>query len=152
MATRYTTALDNQLAEIFASAAQLAADFDAWKSAVARNPAAEFENPHFGKDGAYVAPKVDGVPYALRHVHLVPLKDAEALTKWERFFRLKKRKISNRVLVYVSSTSGNHLLLFILDEPSAHEVAEMKTPEHQKLMLQMADVAAAFLHDGSITA
>jgi len=152
MATSYTKALEAQLASISASAARLAKDFDAWKVACALNPDAEYEDPRFGKDGAYIAPKVDGVPYVLRHVHLVPLKDTVKLATWNRFFGLKKRKTSDRALVYVTAPSGAHLLLFILDEPSAHEVAKMKTAEHKALMLQLATVASAFIQDGSVTA
>lgn len=45
-----------------------------------------------------------------------------------------------------------HLLLFILDEPEAHETAQMKTPDAKELMGQLASCAAYFVDDGSITA
>ncbi|WP_032136669.1 hypothetical protein [Kingella negevensis] len=40
--------------------------FKEWKKA-------ESESFLFGKDGAYISPKVNGESYVLRHVHLVPL-------------------------------------------------------------------------------
>ena len=44
------------------------------------------------------------------------------------------------------------ILIFILEEPTAHAIAEMKTAEDKQLMERLAAVAAAFLHDGSAIA
>ena len=38
----------------------------------------------FGKDSAYAQPSVDGMPYQLRHVHMVPLSD-DAQLKLEAY-------------------------------------------------------------------
>ncbi len=123
--------------------------FDAWKSTGA---AGEFESGIFGKDGAYASPSVGGQRYLLRHVHLVPLSDPGALAAWERDWKTRSRKTSDRVLVYVSDDVHGHLLLFILEEPGAHAVALMKTPEHRELMENMAAVADAFCQAGIIAA
>ena len=152
MATKYTKALANQLTSIGASPVIFSAEFDDWKARCAISELAEFENFLFGKDGAYASPKVNSIPYQLRHVHLVPLKDAERISLWKKFFKLKKRKTSNRVLVYASTTNGDHLLIYILDEPDAHKIAEMTTSDDKTLMKQLATIAADFLHDGTISA
>lgn len=73
--------------------ANFATEFDAWK---ASGEAGEFSNYLFGKDGAYIAPKVGGQANVLRHVHLVPLKDPDKLRgpKKQRS-RVSLRKRSN---------------------------------------------------------
>lgn len=38
----------------------------------------------FGKDTAYIAPSVNGEPYILRHVHLVPILDSVQLAQWNK--------------------------------------------------------------------
>ena len=129
--------------------ARFASEFDSWK---AQGSAGEFESFLFGKDGAYVRPEVAGEKYRLRHVHLVPLKNPEQLTAWQRLWRFRGRKTSDRVLVYASNTRGDHLLIFILEEPLAHQIALMKTPEDEALMGKFAAIADAFLHDGSVIA
>jgi len=103
----------------------------------------------FGKDSAYVRPKVGGKSYVLRHVHLKPFEPA-ALTQWESDHWLRTRKVSNRVLVYASDGKGNHLLIFILNEPDAHAIADMKTAEDKATMEGFATVAEAFNFNGDI--
>ena len=112
----------------------------------------QYKNFLFGKDAAYISPKVGGDPYRLRHVHLVPLTELEDLEKWDKAHKRKSRKTSNRHLVYASDGRGNHLLIYILDEPSAHEVAAMRTPKNKDVMQGFAAVAEAFIFDGSIIA
>jgi mRNA interferase YafO len=113
-------------------------------------PKREYSSALFGKDGAYVSPDVDGMRYQLRHVHLVPLVDRVARSQWETALRRLGKKTSNRVLVYVANGKGAFLLVYILDEPDAHDIAKMKTKAHKEIMLGFAEVAAAFLEDGSI--
>ncbi|MEN9864738.1 MAG: hypothetical protein RL748_328, partial [Pseudomonadota bacterium] len=54
--------------------------FLAWKAGD------EFGSYLFGKDGAFARPSIHGMPYALRHVHLVPLADQAQLAKWHRIW------------------------------------------------------------------
>lgn len=160
MTTRATNSLKSQLQEVGGgSAEELCQVFDAWKVGF---PGSEFTHPLFGKDGAYSSPLVDGKPYVLRHVHLMPVQDKDALELWlathNRGVQQGKwgRKTSDRALVYATrSLPGGgveHLLLFILDEPEAHETAQMKTPDAKTIMRQLASCAADFMDDGSITA
>lgn len=113
-------------------------------------PKQEYESPLFGKDGSYIFPKVDGVPYTLEHVHLVPLTDEAGMSSWKKAFHWRRRKLSDRVLVYVGKHPGPYLLIFILDEPDAHEIAKMRTADDSETMQGFAEVAAAFLWNGSI--
>lgn len=147
MATRCTEQLREQLLKTSSDVVAFAAEFDAWK---ALGEKGEYGSFLFGKDGSYARPKVDDKPYLLRHVHLAPIKDVERLTLWQKLWRLRTRKTSNRVLVYASDSKGNHLLIFILEEPSAHAIAEMKSSEDRAVMERFAEIAAAFLHDGTI--
>lgn len=131
--------------------------FDAWKAGF---PDTEHTSFLFGKDGAYATPTVDGKRYVLRHVHLVPLHDQTALQKWLALYQLGMtkghwtRRTSNRVLIYATrSLAGGgeaHLLMYILNEPDAHEIALMKTAGDRRFMEQFATCAAAFIHDGTV--
>lgn len=115
-------------------------------------PVGEYESYLFGKDGAYVNPGVDGVQRVLRHVHLVPLKDPHALRKWDKGWRRRARKCSDRHLVYVSDPRHGHLLMWILDEPGSHDIALMKSEDDRQLMRQFAAVAAHFIQTGKVLA
>lgn len=158
MATRATGPLSDQLKQLpGTTVAGFCAAFDAWKAGF---PESEHTNFLFGKDGAYSTPTVDGKKYALRHVHLVPLLDQAAFQKWLGLFNLGKtkgkwlRRTSNRVLIYATRTlpagGEEHLLMYILTEPDAHEVALMKTDGDRQFMEQFAECAASFLHDGTV--
>lgn len=149
MATKLTDALRAQLRESGQNPTNFAAEFDLWKS---RGPNGEYSSYLFGKDGAYGAPKVNGAPNALRHVHLVPLKDLSALARWDKDWKRRTRKRSDRHLVYVSDPYYGHLLLWILDEPGSHEIATMKSPGDRELMLQFAAVADKFIQTGEVIA
>jgi hypothetical protein len=147
MSVRITEALRTAVANRGLNYKQLIRDFESWKSL---GEAGEYSSKVFGKDGAYVTPKVNGEKYKLRHVHLVPLLDDAARKRWFNQFRLGGRKTSNRVLIYAATGRGDYLLIYILDEPSAHAIAEMKTAHHRETMEGFAAVAEAFLQDGSV--
>lgn len=149
MATKLTDAIRDQLRESGQNPTNFAAEFDLWKS---RGANGEYGSYLFGKDGAYVTPGVGGVPNTLRHVHLVPLLDVEQMSRWEKDWKRRTRKRSDRHLVYVSDQYYGHLLLWILDEPGSHEIAVMKTPEDRELMLQFAAVADHFIQTGEVIA
>lgn len=109
----------------------------------------EFSSYFFGKDGAYSSPSVNGTPYTLRHVHLVPIKSSKQ--KWKRDWKTKSRKTSDRVLVYVKN-HNSYLLITILPEPGSHEIAEMKTPQNIDLMQRFAIIAEAFIDRNEVIA
>ena len=119
-------------------------EFKLWKSKD------EHSSRLFGKDSAYTTPTVNGEKYILRHVHLIPVMDQKQIDSWYKKFRFKSRKTSNRVLVYVDDNKGNILLIHILPEPDAHEIAEMKTQKNRETMKGFAAVAEAFIFDGTI--
>lgn len=149
MATRLTDAICAQLQELGQTPNNFASEFDHWKS---RGPNGEYSSYLFGKDGGYVAPGVGGVPNTLRHVHLVPLLDVEQMSRWDRDWKRRTRKRSDRHLVYVSDPYYGHLLLWILDEPGSHEIALMTSPEDRDLMHQFAAVADHFIQTGEVIA
>lgn len=141
MATQCTNALRTQLGH---NVETFIKDFDKWKAGD------EYGAYLFGKDSAYVNPAVANARNVLRHVHLVPLADAIQRREWNRIWQRKGRKTSDRALVYVSDPRHGHLLIYILDEPTAHAVAAMSTPEDRDLMLKFAAVAERFIHSGEI--
>jgi mRNA interferase YafO len=149
MATFCTNALENHLSDLGEQATAWATYFDSW----ACSPEVERDkNYFFGKDSAYVNPLVGGKPYLLRHVHIVPISDIDALKLWDKAHDRNGRKTSDRALVYTHDNNGNYLLIFVLDEPSAHSVASMRTQQDRETMEGFAAVADAFIFDGSILA
>lgn len=146
MAVWLTQALRQALIDSGADPKDLIEAFEAWR---VNWPANEYGSRYFGKDGAYERPLVDG-EYVLRHVHLVPILDTNALERWWQKFRHASRKSSDRHLVYCQDRRGSFLLIYILTEQTAHQVALMKTPDDKALMLRFAEVAKTFRTDGSI--
>lgn len=149
MSTKLTEGIRAQLCAIGQIPGNFAAEFDHWKSLGVQG---EYDSYLFGKDGAYSTPKVNGQSNTLRHVHLVPMADAVALAKWNQGWRRRSRKLSDRALVYVSDPYCGNLLIFILDEPSAHAISRMTTPDDRQLMHQFAAVADHFIQTGEIVA
>lgn len=147
MATKLTNALRALMLAKGEDPENFALEFECWKELGVRG---EYSSYLFGKDGAYSTPRVNGTPNTLRHVHLVPLLNSEHLTRWRIAFRRRSRKTSDRALVYVSDPKHGHLLIFILDEPDAHEVARMGTQKHKTVMLQFATIADHFIQTGEI--
>ncbi|MCX8518124.1 MAG: type II toxin-antitoxin system YafO family toxin [Rhodoferax sp.] len=145
MAVQATQLLQNQFDQNPDDCSELLSAFKEWKAK------GEYSSYLFGKDSAYIAPKVDGIPYALRHVHLAPIAQTDKLKKWNKAWKNKGRKTSDRVLVYVSNAS-EALLIYVLPEPDAHEIARMETPEDKHLMQSFAAIAAAFLDRGEVIA
>ncbi|MFC3816593.1 type II toxin-antitoxin system YafO family toxin [Lysobacter sp. GCM10012299] len=115
-------------------------EFSWWKEDEAR----EYLSPWFGKDSAYTAPRVNGEQWVLRHCHLPPSHTA-ALARWQKILSRKGRKTSDRVLVYVKRPDGDFLLIFVLDEPGAHQIAKMENLADRQLMQAMSAAAEEFL-------
>jgi mRNA interferase YafO len=122
--------------------------FGNWR---AKWPQNEDKNKFFGKEGGYRKPLVDGRPDVLRHVHITPLGDLDE-RDWMRRFLLRRKRTSDRHLVFVDGKSYGYLLIDILEEPYAHEVAEMNTPEDERVMKNFAKIAEEFLTDGTVIA
>ncbi|MCP2518652.1 type II toxin-antitoxin system YafO family toxin [Achromobacter mucicolens] len=120
--------------------------FASWKEL---GPAGEYTSSHFGKDSFYSEPKVDG-QMVLRHVHLRPVQDLEKQRTWDRQHRFQGKKSSDVALLYAADSTHGYLLIDILREPDAHEVARMATAQHKDYMEKMAQVADAFNFCGEI--
>jgi hypothetical protein len=89
------------------------------------------------------------------HVHLMPSVNSGDNDLWMKRWRLNRppsHRTSDHVLVYVADDAGDILLIAILDEPGAHAVADMRTPENKATMEGFAAVAEAFRYNGSIVA
>lgn len=147
MVVKITGILKNFLDEDNLNIEEFCARFASWKLSLD-----EYSSYFFGKDSAYVQPTVGGDKYILRHVHIVPILDLKKRSEWDKFFRLNKRKTSDRVLVYVSDKKDNFLLIAILAEPNGHIIASMENKKHKEIMEYFAMVAEAFISDGEIIA
>ncbi|WP_312601053.1 MULTISPECIES: type II toxin-antitoxin system YafO family toxin [Pseudomonas] len=77
------------------------------------------DHPDFGKNFSYRDPEGSVVPNSgLRHVHLRPLNEKEAIEKkWDHPDPVKRT--SNRHLVYVRSDCGHKLVLYYFQD-NAH--------------------------------
>lgn len=144
-----TVYLTNQLAGQLRSVGIEPHDFAEWFK-LWKDARDELDSAMFGRDGGYVAPTVQGEKYRLRHVHLVPLLDRGAHDRWYRNYAAGRSRTSDRVLVYVRAANGDYLLISILDEPEAHEIARMQTTLDKGIMRGFATVAEEFLTDGAI--
>jgi len=144
-----TQILENHFQSTGANLQRFVADFAQWKDA---GSAGEDDFYEFGKDSAYVAPRVNGEKNILRHVHIVPILDENALKKWNRKWEQFGRRTSDRVLVYVNDGGDKFLLIAVLEEPDAHEIAEMKTQQHRERMELFAQIAEEFIYNGKVIA
>ena len=117
-----------------------------WK---ALGAAAEFSDPYFGKDGEYSQPIRNG-RRVLRHVHLPPESNPEEVGRWDAQAKRGSRKTSDTSLIYAFDARHGYLLIYVAREPDGHVLSDMGTKETVDLMNNFADVAEAFLFDGSI--
>jgi hypothetical protein len=142
MGTKITQALQHKLDEKYGTgAAQVFRDeFTEWRKSG--------RHVLFGKDAPYRKPKVDGAEH-LMHVHLMPSVNSGDNDLWMKRWRLN-RPPSHRTSDH--GDAGDILLIAILDEPGAHAVADMRTPENKATMEGFAAVAEAFRYNGSIVA
>ncbi|WP_155630297.1 hypothetical protein [Burkholderia vietnamiensis] len=53
---------------------------------------------------------------------------------------------------YVNDGGDKFLLIAVLEEPDAHEIAEMKTQQHRERMGLFAQIAEEFIYNGKIIA
>lgn len=137
--------------------------FAEWKD---RWPLFEHAEYYFGKDGEYHSPTRTG-KRVLSHVHMTPedpdnwpanqpplskeerVKVLKELEKWDKRWRLKqsaRNRTSSRVLVYVDGGRHGYLLLHLAKEPNGHD----ETTANLQLLHDLADVAEAFIYNGTI--
>jgi hypothetical protein len=130
---------------------RLVSDFAEWKALGDQGINDSFA---FGKDGPYLAPKLEGNK-RLQHVHLPPMSDHDDLVRWNKAYYWRKKnprpKVSDRVLVYCQD-GDDYLLIYILGEPDAHDIAKMTTPEDEATMRGFARVAEAFIQSRDVIA
>lgn len=106
----------------------------------------------FGRDTAYRAPKVNG-QMLLRHVHLAPLEDPEALKIWDKAWENRRERKSDKALVYICRGEGKQrkcLFIALLPQGHAHEIANMTTPDDCAVMEGFARIAEHFIDTGKI--
>lgn len=146
--------LNVQLTEVFRQALiadgldpdGFAAYFACWR---ADWPKHEFTDFYFGKDGGYRKPTRDG-KRVLRHVHMAPADTSPAMARWKASWKHRKRKTSDEVLVYTYDPAHGYLLLHLAKEPTGHALSDMDTNATRDLMNDLADVAEAFIFDGTV--
>lgn len=148
MIVEMTRQLQQNLIQNQANPQELLDVFREWKTA---GQSGEDDFYEFGKDTTYIAPSVNGEPYILRHVHLVPLLDMAQLAKWDKNWQNHRRRTSDRALVYVQDNQ-RFLLIDILPEPFAHEICQMKTPQDKQLMEIFAQIAEKYIYHHEIIA
>lgn len=141
-----TQALRQTLLKNNANPQELLDAFREWKTA---GELGEDDFYEFGKDTAYITPKVNDENYVLRHVHLVPLLDKNQLEQWNKNWQHRRLRTSDRALVYVQDNQ-RFLLIDILPEPFAHKIAQMKTPQDKQLMEIFAKIAEQYIYHHEI--
>ena len=146
MAVHMTEYLRQELLELGTDPEQFIAEFKEWKS---RGQAGEDDHYYFGKDGDYARPLVNG-KRVLRHVHLIPSDDSSSLAEWDLAWKRKRKRVSDTALVYADRGRDRYLLIAILWEPAAHDIADMNTQENSDLMHSFANVAEQFIFNGTI--
>lgn len=138
--------------------------FAAWRKDWPYWEDADYE---FGKDGDYHTPK-RGNKAVLRHVHMPPEdpavwpEDAPPLSEaqvqkirrersnWDKAWdqeRAARWRTSSRVLVYVDGGRHGYLLIHLAREPEGHD----EVTANKRTMEMWADVAEAFIHDGTVS-
>ena len=99
----------------------------------------------FGKDSEFIFPKI--VEGKFKHVHIMPLDNVE-LQKWDKKWKYKSRKTSNRFLIYAQNQIGDYLLIAILE--NGHNVIKMQNEKDKLLMSGYAKIADNFCSNGEI--
>ena len=110
--------------------------FAEWK----QSPATE--DYFFGKDAFNRGSSV------LRHVHLPPKSSADEIARWQTCWRRRRNRTSDRHLFYVDRGLGRYLLIFIVDDPGAHEFLANPTSEQKALLTEFERIANDFYYFG----
>lgn len=85
----------------------------------------------------------------LRHVHLPPESNPADLEMWERRWKRGSRNTSDTALVYAFDPEKGYLLIYIAREPGIYW-RRWPLRKQKQLMEQFADVAEAFIHEGTV--
>lgn len=137
MQVRLTKALKTQLIAEKLDESVLIERFSEWKRGD------EYSSYFFGKDGFGLKTSV------LRHVHLVPLHDINAMSKWNTAWKKRPpgRKTSDKYLFYCDAgISHGYLLIYIIGDPGAHDFL---TKKQSKPLLDAFEACAnQFVHFG----
>lgn len=149
LGVKTTAILVSHFASTNADLPEFVTSFIEWKAA---GDAGEDDSYEFGKDSAYNTPRVNGAINVLRHVHLVPIVDQRQAARWNRQWKQNSRRTSDRVLVYAEDEGKRYLLIAVLEEPDAHDIAQMKTSDNKRRMELFAAVAEAFIFHREIIA
>lgn len=137
---RLTEALKTQLLAEKLDPNVLTQRFSDWKSGD------EYSSYLFGKDGLGLNTIV------LRHVHMIPLHDPNALSKWDIAWKRTPpgRKTSDRYLFYCDGGTGyGFLLIYIVGDPGGHDV--LSAPGSKPLINKFEACADQFVHFGTIS-
>jgi Toxin YafO, type II toxin-antitoxin system len=110
--------------------------FTEWK----QSPATE--DYYFGKDAFNRGSSV------LRHVHLPPKSSSDGIAVWQTCWRRQRNRTSDRHLFYVDRGLGRYLLIFIFDDPGAHEFLANPTNEQKALLTELERIANDFYYFG----
>lgn len=101
---------------------------------------------YFGKDGFY-----SPIQHGLRHVHIVPVINLEDKQCWDKNWKTGHRRTSDTCLVYVEDDQ-DYLLITILPEPLAHQIAKQETAEDKQIMARFYEIAEQFFYYRKILA
>ena len=101
---------------------------------------------YFGKDGFY-----SPIQHGLRHVHIVPVINLEDKQCWDKNCKTGYRRTSDTCLVYVEDDQ-DYLLITILPEPLAHQIAKQETAEDKQIMARFYEIAEQFFYYRKILA
>lgn len=115
---------------------------------VLKTPGSENSALLLGKDSEYLFPKSKIAK--LWHAHVMP-NEKKSKIRWIELYKNKETKVSDGALIYVDANNGTFLLIFFLQE-GAHELAEMKTIEDEKLMKYFMKIAEEFVLHSKIIA
>lgn len=138
MIVRHTQLLADYFSENQLDLARFVERFTQWKQE------GEDSSYFFGKDAYFVKPD------NIKHVHLVPILDQEALTRWDQNWENGSRRTSDRFLLYVEDNQ-RFLLLAILPEPTAHAFVRMENPQSRSAMTIFSEAAEQFIYHDLIT-
>jgi Toxin YafO, type II toxin-antitoxin system len=113
--------------------------FVQWKQA------GEDESYFFGKDALNLRSKL------IRHVHMVPLASPQALAAWDTNWQRRRKRVSDRFLFYVDGARHGYLLLYIVNDPGAHDFLNSANPASRAVRQAMQKMADQFYHFGIVT-
>lgn len=86
----------------------------------------------------------------LRHIHMRPMNDPVADSKWKTMAKRGSTPTSDRYLFYANSGNGNYLLIYIVNNPGAHDFLSMPTASEKALLKMFEAAADQFYHHNKI--